>query len=70
MKLLLKTLMEPHEFKDVYGGILWFQNLILYCDIFVSLLLRCNGNDELRKIIGECVGKEFLNMFSKHCSKP
>lgn len=53
--------MEPHKFKD------GFRNLILYCDIFVSLLLKCNGNDELRKIIGECVGKEvFFVLFSEH----
>lgn len=61
MKLLLKTLMEPHEIKDVYGGVLRFRNLVLYCDTFVSL--KCNGN-ELKKIKGECVGKEvFLKIF-------
>lgn len=55
MKCLLKTLMGPHEFKDVYGGVLQF-----ICGIFVPLLIKCNGNDEMRKIIGECVGKEFF----------
>lgn len=60
--------MEPHELKDVYGGVLQFKNLILYCDI-LSLLLKCSGN-ELRKIIGKCVGKEGFFKFSKHCSKP